>query len=565
MPGGWASAGQRSGAGRWKERGQGAHARVSTSWPRLRAAAVVALGDRSDRTSHPVRSLCRARRDLVPEHALLASLALPAFRFCIWDLALDTEPVTQFGRFAAHAATWFPSTLCSPASPTRLPLCIWDLALDTEPVTQFRRFASTPRPGSRARSARHLALPAFRFCTWNLVHITSGRRVPALCLARRTSLHVRKRRRSVRSRPRRWSIRVGQLSALPLDPTVSASCSRRPRLMLDLLSSFLSDVRLEVQAPRHHLLRGQWALLVPEGPPSLHLLRRGHCRASSAESRHALPIGTGWALLLSGARESTIRAYGPDGPTTSEFDWDGGTPLEEGVSLPADPSAALLSPHESRWWVGLGFRFLSPPSLRSIRSGCGRAGGENPSSRPSTASSFIRGSASPRLSSASSRSSSSRGSGARYVPGFWKAPGWLGVLTDPVLRTGLLDAGSDSALASVGALSAEVHRSPRTVRARVRGFSGAPPGHLLRQLRLERALRQLEEGEPTLDALARELGYANASSFCRAFRREVGCSPAEYWRRTRNRPFPRRARHPSSGEASDDRETTTLDSTPRDE
>ena len=172
MPGGWASAGQRSGAGRWKERGQGAHARVSTSWPRLRAAAVVALGDRSDRTSHPVRSLCRARRDLVPEHALLASLALPAFRFCIWDLALDTEPVTQFGRFAAHAATWFPSTLCSPASPYPPSASV----SGTSPWIQNRSPSSgalprTPRPGSRARSARHLALPAFRFCTWNLVHI----------------------------------------------------------------------------------------------------------------------------------------------------------------------------------------------------------------------------------------------------------------------------------------------------------------------------------------------------------------------------------------------------------
>jgi AraC-like DNA-binding protein len=114
-----------------------------------------------------------------------------------------------------------------------------------------------------------------------------------------------------------------------------------------------------------------------------------------------------------------------------------------------------------------------------------------------------------------------------------------------------MDAKAGSALASVGELSAEAHRSVRTVSERVRSFSGAPPGRLLRQLRMERALRQLEEAEPTLEGLARELGYASASTFCRAFRREVGCTPAEYWRRTRNRPFSRRSRHPASLPASD--------------
>jgi AraC-like DNA-binding protein len=148
--------------------------------------------------------------------------------------------------------------------------------------------------------------------------------------------------------------------------------------------------------------------------------------------------------------------------------------------------------------------------------------------------------------------------------GSWRAPGWLGALTDPVLRTGLIDAGSESALASVGALSAEVHRSPARVRARVRGFSGAPPGRLLRQLRMEHALRQLEQAEPTLEDLARELGYAGVSTFCRAFRREVGCTPAEYWRRRRNRPFPRRKRHLPSPEAMTCNRVP-LDSVPADE
>ena len=35
------------------------------------------------RTGHPVRRLCRARRKMVPEQALLGRLARPGFRFCM--------------------------------------------------------------------------------------------------------------------------------------------------------------------------------------------------------------------------------------------------------------------------------------------------------------------------------------------------------------------------------------------------------------------------------------------------------------------------------------------------
>jgi AraC-like DNA-binding protein len=78
---------------------------------------------------------------------------------------------------------------------------------------------------------------------------------------------------------------------------------------------------------------------------------------------------------------------------------------------------------------------------------------------------------------------------------------------------------------------------------------------------MERALRRLEQEEITLENLARELGYASVSTFCRAFRREMGCTPAEYWRRTRGRAFPRRTRHQALLGASEDEEPAALDST----
>ena len=40
-------------------------------------------------------------------------------------------------------------------------------------------------------------------------------------------------------------------------------------------------------------------------------------------------------------------------------------------------------------------------------------------------------------------------------------------------------------------------------------------------------------------------GYRSRPSFCRAFKRELGVSPAAYWRRVHRRPFPR---HPDGPE-----------------
>jgi AraC-like DNA-binding protein len=334
--------------------------------------------------------------------------------------------------------------------------------------------------------------------------------------------------------------------------------------MLDLLSGFITDLRLEVQAPRTHLLTGQWALLVPRGLPSLHLLRRGSCIARSTESRHPLPFGSGRALLLSGTRECSLEAPGPERTVVPPFDWNGGTPLEEVVFPPEEQGAALL---------------LSAQIKRR-----GRAGDRVPLPAVSVLDPdqvWTREWREPLLDALNTELSHPRlgvsaivtrllevlvirGLRTELRAGAWKASGWLGALTDPVLRTGLIDAETESALASVRALAAEVHRSPARIRARVSAFSGAPPGRLLRQLRMDRAMRRLEESEPTLEDLASESRYATVSTFCRAFRREVGCTPAAYWRRTRNRPFPRRPRHPPPRSASDEN-PAALDSAARDD
>jgi len=358
--------------------------------------------------------------------------------------------------------------------------------------------------------------------------------------------------------------RTGRLPSLAMVEHRVRFLQPSPGLVLDLLSSLVADLRLEVQAPRTHLLVSQSALVVPTGSPSLHLVRRGSCRASSPESRHPLPLGTGWALLLSGTRECTIQPYGPERTQRARFDWSGGTPLEEVLHFPEDPSTVLLLSARIRLRGRTGVP-VPLPAVCTLRPEQVWSGAWRESLLESLNAELIH----PRLGVSAIvvhllEVFLIQGLRSELRTGVWRPPGWLGALTDPVLRTGLMDSEDGSALASVGALSAEVHRSTRTVSERVRGFSGSPPGRLLRQLRMERALRQLEQGEPTLEGLAREVGYATASTFCRAFRREVGCTPAEYWRRARNRPFPRRARHQPPRAASDGN-APALDSSTKDE
>jgi AraC-like DNA-binding protein len=332
--------------------------------------------------------------------------------------------------------------------------------------------------------------------------------------------------------------------------------------MLDMLSKYLAGLRVEVHEPRTRILTNETALLVPEGHPSIHLVRRGTCRARSVEARHPLPLGLGWALLLSGRSACSIQTPGPSCNVTAELDWNGGAPLEEIVFPPKDPSAALLlsARIKLRSRPGISPEFPGIATLDPERVWSGRW------SEP-VVETLNAELSNPRLGVSAIVAKLLevvliQGLRTELRDGSWRAPGWLGALTDPILRTGLIDAGNDSALASVRALATEVHRSPRRVRARVRGFTGAPPGHLLRQLRLEGAMRRLEEDQPTLGDLARELGYASVSTLCRAFRREVGCTPADYWRRTRGRPFPRPARHPPGRPTSDGEGLAPLDSPP---
>jgi len=123
----------------------------------------------------------------------------------------------------------------------------------------------------------------------------------------------------------------------------------------------------------------------------------------------------------------------------------------------------------------------------------------------------------------------------------WSDRGWFRVLGDPVLRSWPgPEAGNGTGVKNAAELAASVNRSPGRASARFRELAGFTHFRLLGRTRARRAARLLREGETDLARVAHLVGYRSRQSFCRAFRRELGSSPAAYWRSIHRRPFPRR-------------------------
>lgn len=79
-------------------------------------------------------------------------------------------------------------------------------------------------------------------------------------------------------------------------------------------------------------------------------------------------------------------------------------------------------------------------------------------------------------------------------------------------------------------LASEVGLSRSQIARRCRRSGLMPPGEMLAELRMEAALRLLEEPGAPIAAVAARAGYGSAASFCRAFRRRFGAPPGR-WRR----------------------------------
>lgn len=62
---------------------------------------------------------------------------------------------------------------------------------------------------------------------------------------------------------------------------------------------------------------------------------------------------------------------------------------------------------------------------------------------------------------------------------------------------------------------------------------GMPPGRYILSLRMRHAMNILSGSDAPIGVVALECGYTDASTFSKVFRREIGCTPAEYRRTAR--------------------------------
>jgi AraC-like DNA-binding protein len=114
-------------------------------------------------------------------------------------------------------------------------------------------------------------------------------------------------------------------------------------------------------------------------------------------------------------------------------------------------------------------------------------------------------------------------------------PSWLAALTDPVVGPALAvlhtRPGHDWTVAS---LAAATGVSRATLARRFPVAVGETPAAYLTRWRMDLAAQRLRDGDDTVSAIARTLGYTSEYAFSRAFTRARGVPPGRY--RARSRP-----------------------------
>lgn len=88
---------------------------------------------------------------------------------------------------------------------------------------------------------------------------------------------------------------------------------------------------------------------------------------------------------------------------------------------------------------------------------------------------------------------------------------------------------------SVEALAARAHMSPRNFARAFRRELGVTPARYVAELRLERARQELERGALPVETIARRCGFGTVETMRRAFHRRLAVSPNEYRQRFRTR------------------------------
>lgn len=80
----------------------------------------------------------------------------------------------------------------------------------------------------------------------------------------------------------------------------------------------------------------------------------------------------------------------------------------------------------------------------------------------------------------------------------------------------------------IDALADQYNVSQRTLIRRFNSALGMPPNTYLQSVRIERARKMLEESDFNIDTVMNKIGYEDASSFRRLFKKKTGLTPTEY-------------------------------------
>ncbi|GAA3353446.1 AraC family transcriptional regulator [Saccharopolyspora gregorii] len=109
------------------------------------------------------------------------------------------------------------------------------------------------------------------------------------------------------------------------------------------------------------------------------------------------------------------------------------------------------------------------------------------------------------------------------------AGSWLGLLCDPVVRDAITALHEDPARPwTTDLLASRVAVSRATLTRRFLHAAGEPPGGYLTRWRMDLAAARLRDGDDTLEAIARSVGYTSVHAFSRAFSRVRGRAPGRY-------------------------------------
>jgi AraC-like DNA-binding protein len=111
------------------------------------------------------------------------------------------------------------------------------------------------------------------------------------------------------------------------------------------------------------------------------------------------------------------------------------------------------------------------------------------------------------------------------------ASGWSHAVTDPQVRQVVALMHSNCAHAwTLDELATRAGLSRTGLAERFRAAMGDTPLSHLRTLRMQRAMQVLSDSERTLEQVAQEVGYTDAFSFSKVFKRTVGVAPREFRR-----------------------------------